>query len=208
MTLIACFLLGSVLTYCLVTLIYRLHIHPLSRFPGPRLAAVTDLYEVYFSAWGAGSFDAEIAKMHQNYGNSPHTPPHRKDSLLTTAGPVVRITPDEVHVQEQPYNTSYANCWIKGTKILGSGSHQLGVGSGSFQFGKRSVSRVRSMPDVEVSQIIRGLLQKHWIHQVFNSWTRPFLPAFSLPVIHTNHSVQSDLEEGHQRALFSAEPLV
>ncbi|KAJ5684215.1 uncharacterized protein N7477_000560 [Penicillium maclennaniae] len=208
MTLVACFLLGSVLTYCLVTLIYRLHIHPLSRFPGPRLASVTGLYEVYFSAGGASSFNDEIAKMHLNYGNSPHTPPHRKDSSLTTAGPVVRITPDEIHVQEQPYNTSYADCWIKGTKVLGPGSRQLGVGSGSFQFGKRSVSRLRSIPDVEVSQIIRGLLQKHWTHQVFNSWMRPFFPAFSLPVIHMNHSNQSDLEEGHQSALFSPEPSV
>ncbi|KAJ5132395.1 hypothetical protein N7448_006553 [Penicillium atrosanguineum] len=185
MTLVAYFLLGSILAYCLVTLIYRLRIHPLSRFPGPRLAAVTGLYEIYFSAWGTSSFDDEIAKMHQNYGSFPHTPPHRKDSLLTVAGPIVRITPDEVHVQEQLYNTNYADCWIKGIKVLDSGSRKLGGGSGPFQFRKRSISRVRS------------------ILQVFSSRMRPFFPASSLPVIRVDPSEESALEDGHQSAFSS-----
>lgn len=68
-TLFACFLLGSAVAYTLLTILYRLHIHPLSRFPGPRLAAITGLYEVYYAAWGAGSFDDEIDRMHRLYGN-------------------------------------------------------------------------------------------------------------------------------------------
>lgn len=64
MTLIACFLSGSLVAHALVTIIYRLYIHPLSRFPGPRLAAMTGLYEMYYAA----SFDDEIDRMHQQYG--------------------------------------------------------------------------------------------------------------------------------------------
>lgn len=75
MTLFACFLLGSVVAYALVTIIYRLYIHPLSRFPGPRLAAVTGLYEMYYAAWGTASFDDEIDKMHQQYGEDIPDPP-------------------------------------------------------------------------------------------------------------------------------------
>jgi hypothetical protein len=65
---IACFLLGSVFAYNLLMGVYRLHIHPLSRFPGPRLAAVTRLYEMYFAAWEDGSFEHEIRRLHREYG--------------------------------------------------------------------------------------------------------------------------------------------
>lgn len=81
MILIACFLLGSLLAYVLVTIIYRLYIHPLSRFPGPRLAAMTSLYEIYCAA----SFDDEIDRMHQEYGEDiPEL--YVNDSLLTEFG--------------------------------------------------------------------------------------------------------------------------
>lgn len=65
---IACFLLGSAFAYNLLMGIYRLQIHPLSRFPGPRLAAVTSLYEIYFAVWGNGSFDHEIRRLHREFG--------------------------------------------------------------------------------------------------------------------------------------------
>lgn len=65
---IAWFLLGSAIAYGLLLTIYRLHIHPLSRFPGPPLAALTGLYELICTAWGAGSFDDEFDRMHQVYG--------------------------------------------------------------------------------------------------------------------------------------------
>lgn len=66
---IAWFLLGSAIAYGLVITIYRLYIHPLSKFPGHRLAALTGLYEVFCTAWGADSFDDEIDRMHQIYGD-------------------------------------------------------------------------------------------------------------------------------------------
>lgn len=74
---ITCFLLGSVVAYVLLTIIYRLYIHPLSRLPGPRLAAVTRLYEIYYAAWGAASFDDEINQMHQRYGEDISESPLR-----------------------------------------------------------------------------------------------------------------------------------
>lgn len=62
------FFLGSIVAYGLVTIFYRLHIHTLSKYPGPWLASVSGLYEMYFTAWGAGSFEDEIDRMHQIYG--------------------------------------------------------------------------------------------------------------------------------------------
>jgi hypothetical protein len=68
-TMFACFLFGSALAYNLVMMVYRLHFHSLSRYPGPRLAAATGLYEIYFSLWGPGFFENEIDQMHQKYGS-------------------------------------------------------------------------------------------------------------------------------------------
>ncbi|KAJ5793256.1 uncharacterized protein N7503_009234 [Penicillium pulvis] len=176
---IACFFLGSVLAYGLVMTFYRLHVHPLSKYPGPWLAAVTGLYEIYFAAWGVGSFEDEIDRMHQKYG------------------PVVRITPDEVHVQEQLYHTSYADGWIKGTERLDSGRSLSSKPSQRFQIKKRSISRARSILQVEVPQIIRGLIQRHQLHRVFGA----SFPLIPLPGGHETRSdpEESDLEEGQHR---------
>ncbi|KAJ5239914.1 hypothetical protein N7468_004533 [Penicillium chermesinum] len=133
------FLLGSVVAYGLVALIYRLQIHPLSKFPGPRLAAISGLYEVYFTLT-TGSFEEQIEKLHEQYG------------------PVVRITPDEVHVTSTTSNS--ADRWIKGSETLDSGRHQS-RSSPYFQASKRP-----SIFQVEVHQIVR-LLQRPHSHRVF-----------------------------------------
>lgn len=62
------FLLGSTVACLLVIAIYRLHVHPLSNVPGPRLAALTGLYEVFCVAWCSESYDEEIDRMHRAYG--------------------------------------------------------------------------------------------------------------------------------------------
>ncbi|PYH47859.1 cytochrome P450 [Aspergillus saccharolyticus JOP 1030-1] len=46
--------------------IYRLFFHPLSRYPGPRLATVTDWYVVYY-AW-RGDLHKQIQQWHGKYG--------------------------------------------------------------------------------------------------------------------------------------------
>ncbi|CAG8910087.1 unnamed protein product [Penicillium egyptiacum] len=151
---LACFLLGSAVAYNLVMVIYRLYFHKLSRFPGPRLAAATGLYEIYFSAWGPGIFENEIDNMHRKFG------------------PVVRITPDEVHIQE-PFG-SFSD-WIKGTGKLEAGDYQ---GSDGFQ---RPVSRVRSLLRMEVDHIINAL-EKHRVHRMSSSRFRRSFFSRSQPV--------------------------
>lgn len=59
--------LGAVV-YCISLALYRLYLHPLSKFPGPRLAAVTLWYDVYFDIVKRGKFLAEIERMHEKYG--------------------------------------------------------------------------------------------------------------------------------------------
>ncbi|ORY65757.1 putative cytochrome P450 [Pseudomassariella vexata] len=59
--------------------------HPLSRFPGPKLAALSLAYEFWFDMILVGRYTHEIKKMHQIYG------------------PVVRIGPNELHCSDPAF---------------------------------------------------------------------------------------------------------
>ena len=61
-------LLGFGGVYLFLRSIYRIYFHPLSRFPGPRLAAITHGYEFYYDVIRHGMYIWEIEKMHQKYG--------------------------------------------------------------------------------------------------------------------------------------------
>ena len=56
----------------LVSLIYtathRLYLSPLSSIPGPRVAALTFCYEIYFNIVKPGMFVWEIQRLHEIYG--------------------------------------------------------------------------------------------------------------------------------------------
>ena len=68
---------------CLYT--YRLILHPLAGFPGPRLAAATLWYEFYHDFFRDGKYIFVIGEMHEKYG------------------PIVRVTPDELHVNDPTF---------------------------------------------------------------------------------------------------------
>ncbi|KAI9926006.1 hypothetical protein ASPWEDRAFT_107650 [Aspergillus wentii DTO 134E9] len=78
-------LLASLIVYLAVKSIYRLYFHPLSKFPGPKLTAITHLYEFYHDIIRNGMFIWEIEKMHEKYG------------------PIVRINPREIHINDPSY---------------------------------------------------------------------------------------------------------
>lgn len=56
--------------YVVLLAVYRLYFSPLSNFPGPKLAALTGLYEFYYDYWLDGKYIFEIKKMHGTYGES------------------------------------------------------------------------------------------------------------------------------------------
>jgi hypothetical protein len=48
--------------------IYRLFLSPLAKFPGPKIAAVTSYYELYYDVIHKGKYIFQIEKMHDKYG--------------------------------------------------------------------------------------------------------------------------------------------
>jgi len=54
--------------YIVALVVYRLFLHPLAKFPGPRLAALTSWYEAYFEIVKNGQYFSKISQLHDIYG--------------------------------------------------------------------------------------------------------------------------------------------
>lgn len=64
----AAVLVSLYVAYHLLKAVYRVTFHPLARFPGPILAALTYKYEFYFDGIKGGQYTNKIAGMHEQYG--------------------------------------------------------------------------------------------------------------------------------------------
>ncbi|KAF2259785.1 cytochrome P450 [Lojkania enalia] len=74
--------------YIVYLVVYRLYLSPLAKFPGPKLAALTFWVETYYELFNGegGQFPWAYRKWHEKYG------------------PIIRITPDEIHIQDSAYH--------------------------------------------------------------------------------------------------------
>lgn len=67
--------LGTALALLLALLskyIYRLTLHPLAQFPGPRLAAATNLYGAYIDLGTSKSYTKSFPALHDQFGPTPN----------------------------------------------------------------------------------------------------------------------------------------
>ncbi|RDW56886.1 hypothetical protein BP5796_12953 [Coleophoma crateriformis] len=119
----------AILVLCVTSLtqrlLYNLYWHPLAHIPGPRLAAATYLYQTYFGlAGGKSRYYMHIAELHRRYG------------------PVVRITPDEVHLSDPENHEvihSVGSKYAKATPYYSA----LGAGYSTFTAGPNEVHKLR-----------------------------------------------------------------
>ncbi|ERF75990.1 hypothetical protein EPUS_01356 [Endocarpon pusillum Z07020] len=75
-------LLVSWATYFVGLGFYRVFLSPLAAFPGPKLAALTTWYQAYYDIWLHGQYFRRLDRIHEEYG------------------PIVRINPHELHVND------------------------------------------------------------------------------------------------------------
>jgi hypothetical protein len=68
---------AAVVVYLVTLAIYRLTLHPLARFPGPKLAAISRYYEAYYDVVQNGQYTFKIKEMHEKYGRTQHKSLHR-----------------------------------------------------------------------------------------------------------------------------------
>ncbi|KAI1375408.1 cytochrome P450 [Hypoxylon crocopeplum] len=105
------FLVGCWVGYYVVVALYNISpFHPLYRFPGPKVAAISYLYEAYFDWWLMGRYGREIRRMHETYG------------------PIVRINPDELHCNDPLFTDEI---YASGNRIRDKWQHQLNTGAAS-----------------------------------------------------------------------------
>ncbi|KAK1492450.1 trichodiene oxygenase [Colletotrichum tamarilloi] len=115
--------------YVVVRCIYNLYFHPLSKIPGPWLAAMTPLCDFWYDAVKNGNYLWEIQKMHEKYGKTdPFHYSYQQTSsggllhrllIVIDIGPIVRINPNEVHIDDPEY---YQNVYVGGTHRINKDS--------------------------------------------------------------------------------------
>ena len=60
--------IGLVVFTYLASIIHNVYLGPLSKFPGPKLAAATILYEFYYDVISKGQYTFKIRELHKQYG--------------------------------------------------------------------------------------------------------------------------------------------
>nr|WGZ60588.1 cytochrome P450 [Fusarium tricinctum] len=131
------YLIGFWLVYRVGVALYNISpFHPLSRFPGPKIAAASYLYEAYYDWWRVGRYGKVIRDMHERYG------------------PIVRINPDELHCSD-PYFTD--EIYAGPGRIRDKWQHQLNTGGA----GPVSVTGFSTVHH-EVHRMRKGALSKYF----------------------------------------------
>ncbi|KAF4622788.1 hypothetical protein G7Y89_g14238 [Cudoniella acicularis] len=86
---ILCFLIAYFLLDTTVRITHRLYFSPLAPIPGPKLAAATRLYEFYYQGLQHTKFPYQVKKLHAQYG------------------PIVRISPFEISLNDSEFNIDF-----------------------------------------------------------------------------------------------------
>lgn len=176
-------LLASIafVAFNLLLFVYRLYFHPLSNFPGPRLAAASYWYECYHDLIvgpNPGQGYKNIERLHDRYGKWCLTSwffSHVRYADTVT-GPIVRISPEELSVRDPDwFDVLYKNCrrdkWAKNSKANGSpGSVASTIDSELHRarrapltpfFSKRAVDTLEKSIGAKVDQMTEGIERQY-----------------------------------------------
>ncbi|MCJ1358190.1 MAG: hypothetical protein MMC33_008189 [Icmadophila ericetorum] len=140
-------------------IVCRLYFHPLSKIPGPKLAALTEWYESYWDVVKRGQYTFEIGRMHERYG------------------PIVRVGPNEVHINDPSFIEelyvaggkkrdkvdSYGPQFGTPDSVFGTAAHdihRMRRGALNQYFSKASVTKLEPI----IKQVVDKLCDKLELH--------------------------------------------
>ncbi|KAI1441145.1 cytochrome P450 [Annulohypoxylon stygium] len=106
--------LGMIAVLYFATLaFYRLFLHPLSRFPGPKLAAISRWYEAYYDVIQNGQYTFKIAELHKIYDGVWDKYDWSVDAFATQGAAL--LTPKhELHkARRQPLNPFFSKANVR-----------------------------------------------------------------------------------------------
>lgn len=63
-----CYTTITLLLWTAYGVVYRLYLHPLSHFPGPKFAICTYWYEFYYDVIKRGKYTWKLKELHEKYG--------------------------------------------------------------------------------------------------------------------------------------------
>ncbi|KAF2821517.1 trichodiene oxygenase [Ophiobolus disseminans] len=140
-------LVGVALAYYGTLALYRLFLHPLTRFPGPKLAACSRWYEGYYDVILGGQYTKKIAELHKIYG------------------PIIRISPHELHVIDPAFFKNLYRTdgrWYKyswSTSAFGAPTSTLfGSDHDAHKSRRRAIAPYFSRPNIIARQ---DIIDKH-----------------------------------------------
>lgn len=145
------------LLYVVLLYTYRLTLHPLARFPGPKIAAVTLWYEFYHDFFApGGQYIWVIRNMHDKYG------------------PIVRVSPDELHINDpsflpelMPAGRNRRDKYSRAMQVFGFAEaggatvnhdlHRMRRGAMSKMFSKESVRKLEPIMKNNLDKLLERL---------------------------------------------------
>jgi cytochrome P450 len=170
---------GIFFSFYIGLIIYRLYFHPLAKFPGPKLAASSLWYEFYYDIVLRGQFIWKIQEMHERYGW--YFLPLRPQLIFT--GPIVRINPDELHIDDpEYYDEIYGSTTRKRDKYgpwvalagtpgasfstVGHDHHRLRRGALNPFFSKKAVTELEPVIQAKIDTLAGRLEKAHQTGEV------------------------------------------
>jgi hypothetical protein len=142
----------SFIVYLSSLLLYRVFFHPLRHVPGPLLARLTYGYQIYYDAFLGGVMPKNMPRLHQKYG------------------PIVRIAPDRVHINDPEFYKRFVQAYHKmktraNTILRVFGSREDFIKS-KYYYGNLGISEsIVTMQDVKAHRILRNALNPFFTPQ-------------------------------------------
>lgn len=138
------------LAYTSGTVIYRLYLSPIAKFPGPKFTAITSWCQFYHDVIRGGQFTFVIQQWHEKYGLALSlNMTHQFHLIAYDQGPIIRINPTEIHISDPDfYDEIYSNVPVNKEK--------------SFQYRLGCPGSMHSTPEKDLHHKRRSSLTSHF----------------------------------------------